>query len=340
MGSSLTKIQDLALYGDIMELKKELEQYAAKNESNNARMNQDLGDILLQVVQVYNRPLQKMQCTIEILIRSGADVTVMNPSNGWNCLHYACSTGNIAYVPFLLQHETPVIRDVRGLYPQDVIPKRPSSSQTNSNTDVVFKTFYDHVLRLLQAASMGTSRSVLEVHSPTQTHEWGNPITVKYQLDPSEEMEGSYVQMIYHEEHQKFDTEPIRGPYRPCSARAGLMRFPSTDLPVDAVCHFILISSDKSMMKRTIQSSTGALWLGKGVARYIFTVAGEVFRHPSAQLDHKTFKDPEEFRLFIAAHQKPAKTSSSKDSLTLHSSPKGEKEEEIQRPEIATTVNH
>jgi hypothetical protein len=90
----------------------------------------------------------------------------------------------------------------------------------------------------------------------------------------------------------------------------GVLPFDVSDLPEDAVCHVLLIASDKQMMKRTVLLSTEGILLTrsnnsieeKGVTHgqsYIFYVAGEEFRHSSEELAGKNFEEVEEFQAFV-----------------------------------------
>lgn len=299
MGNTASSIEQLVMYGDVLELKQQVEKM---NNQEQDECSEQVNHGLRIAAGVRDRKIQQMQCMMELLLlQAGADVNSVD-EHGWSCLHHACAVGNVDLVPFLIKCKAVVKRDQYGLLPQDLLPFEQAEPSTQTY-DVIRAQLND----LLQPPSeyclaFGNNKKHSDELNQVVClqHEYGTPAVLKYS-SPEGSTEKGYIQLLFRPAGLAVEQQPVYGGHLPIvkGSHRGVVQFDTSQVPENAVCHFVYVACDPSMMSRKVVASTNALWLRSGVSQYTLKVAGELFHHSSKELDGQEFCSTEALSSFI-----------------------------------------
>lgn len=301
MGNAGSSIEDLVMYGDLLELKKQLEKHqTTENNQQQEEYVEELNHGLLTAASVRDRPLQQLQCVLELLLDAGAEVNSID-AQGWTCLHHAVVAENLSLIPFLLKHHARAVRDIHGLLPQDLLG---SESESSAQPIDVIRAQLSDMTESSDGFSLcfGNNRKHSdELNGKSWEHEYGTPVVLKYSSPEDSPLKAGYIQLLYHLPDQSFSSEPIYGNHMQLvkGSHRGVIQFDTADLPEYAACHFVYIACDPSMMRRKVVASTHALWLKQGISKFTLKVAGVLFHHSSRELDGCEFESSEDLKKYV-----------------------------------------
>ena len=280
MGSSYSTLEDMIMYGDIADVKDFLKE-KQKDVKNKEEGASHLIPILHRTCKLGNRPIQKLQTTLQLLLDHGVNVDGAD-HDGWTGLHHACSVGNVVLAHFLLARKATVSRTIHGLLPHDLLP-------LDTDIPTIQKPWFASLVMTLKSKSDDDD---IKVSVRQEACEWGSPLLVHFNAKTDQT---GYLQLLYTHDN----VTCVYGAHITVSGTVDTASFETSNLPERAVLNIVFVQCDVHLLHRAVLASTMGIPLGIGVAQYRMTVAGVVFHHTREALHEKEFESTEAFKEYM-----------------------------------------